>query len=108
MAEFVAAAAMAVELIDVMTPNQDYNLAVYLYNNETEPLVCTTLELVTDDEELQEYYALFGGGEDGSVVGEGGEKPVAAVGNDSSPLSGGLLSYAVAGVSIVLSAILFA
>ena len=110
--EFVAAAAMVSEFIDAMTPDQDYNLAVYLYNNETEPLACTTLELVTDDEGLQEYYNLFGGGgdggEDGSDVGEGGEKPVAAVGNDSSLLSEGLLAYAVAGVSAVMSAILFA
>jgi hypothetical protein len=37
----------------------------------------------------------------------GGEKPVAALGN-ASPLSGGFLAYTVSGVSIVLSAILFA
>jgi len=109
LAEFVAAAAMVSEFIDAMTPNQDYNLAVYLYNNETDPLACTTLELVTEDEELQEYYALFGGGdggEDGSDVVEG--EPVSALGNDSSSLAGGMLAYAVAGVSVVLSAILFA
>ena len=109
MAEFVTAAAMVSEVIDAMTPDEDFNLAVYLYNNETEPLACTTLELVTEEEELQEYYALFGGGdggEDGSDVVEG--EPVAADGNDSSPLAGGLLAYAVAGVSAVMSAILFA
>ena len=113
LAEFVTAAAMVSEFIDAMTPNKDYTLAVYLYNIEMDPLACATLELVTDDDELQEYYNLFGGGdggEDGSDVVEGGEgKPVAAVGNDSSPLSGGLLlAYAVAGFSIMLSAILFA
>jgi hypothetical protein len=71
MAEFVAALAMVSDLIDAMTPNLDYKFAAYLYNNETEPLACTTLDLVTEEEELQAYYALFGGGdggEDGSVV----------------------------------------
>ncbi|KAL7449936.1 hypothetical protein ACHAWC_001945 [Mediolabrus comicus] len=109
LAEFVTAAAMVTEVIDAMTPDKDYNLAVYLYNNETEPYACSTLELVTEEEELQAYYALFGGGdegEDGSDVVEGGEKPVAA--NGSSLLAGGMLAYAVAGVSVVLSAILFA
>ena len=99
MADFVAAAAMVTEFIDAMTPDQDFNLAVYLYNNETEPLACATLDLVTDDDELQEYYNLFGGGDgEGSDVVEGCE-------GNASPLSGGFLAYAVAGV--VLSAILF-
>ena len=52
MAEFVAALAMVSDLIDAMTPNLDYKLAAYLYNNETEPLACTTLDLVTEEEEL--------------------------------------------------------
>jgi hypothetical protein len=107
MAEFVVykyttAAMAAGEFIP-----EDYNLAVYLYNNnETDPLACATLDLVTGQDELQDYYAFFGG------WGEGDEGPgiveVGPVGNGSSPLSGGLLAYAVAVVSIVLSAILFA
>jgi hypothetical protein len=103
---------MATEFINTMTPNQDYNLVVYLYNNETEPLACATLDLVTEDEELQMYYNLFGGGgedegEDGSEGVEGGA--VGAVGNGaSSPLSGGLFVDAVAGFSVLLSVILFA
>lgn len=113
LAEFVTAAAMATELIDAITPNKDYKLAVYLYNNETEPLACATLDLVTEDEELQMYYNLFGGGgeddegEDGSDVVEGGA--VTAVTNgSSSPLSdGGLFVYAVTGLFAVLSVILF-
>jgi hypothetical protein len=93
--------------------NQDYNLAVYLYNNdnnETEHLACATLELVTEEEEFQAYFDLFGGGdggEEGSDVVEGGEGATLALGNVSSPLSGGSVAYVVAGLSIVLSAILF-
>ncbi len=108
LAEFVIALAMATDFIDAITPNQDYNLAVYLYNNETEPLACATLDLVTEDEELEIYYNLFGGGdeegEDGSEGVEGGV--MGAVGNGgSSPVAGGWLAYAVTGVSAVLSVI---
>jgi hypothetical protein len=53
------------EVVDEITED-DYNLAIYLYDNEENPVACATLDVVTEEE--AEFYDEFINSKDGGDV----------------------------------------
>ena len=112
LAEFMTTAAVVIEeeVVDELT-DEEYNLAVYLYDNEENPIACSTLDVVSDEDEAEFYDELFGsvvndGEEEDGGVDDGGA--ATTLGDNNSP-SGGFMftsAFVVVGVSFMMSAIL--
>jgi len=100
LAEFITSAA------DESSSNNtdtDYNLAVYLYDMEKNPVACATLKPVANEEEVAKYEALFE-----ELNGEEGSDATTTTLGAEKPSSGGLklIHACVIGMSVLMSAIL--
>ena len=99
--DFMAARYLADGIIDALYPEaKEYNLAIYLYNNETKPIACATLDLVTDEDDVKFY--------DNLVVSAGGS--TSAFGDESSGGFSMMMTSTVfvMGMSVIVGAILLA
>mmetsp|Transcript_29168 Transcript_29168/g.49738 ORF Transcript_29168/g.49738 Transcript_29168/m.49738 type:complete len:265 (+) Transcript_29168:114-908(+) len=93
LADFMATDVVVEEVDNEVTEN-NFNLAVYLYDSEENPIACATLGAVSEEEKAAYYDEIF------SSVDEGGDAATLA---DDSPSGGFMLaSVSVVGVSFIM------
>lgn len=90
----IMATDVVVEEVDNEVTENNFNLAVYLYDSEENPIACATLGAVSEEEKAAYYNEIF------SSVDEGGDAATLA---DDSPSGGFMLaSVSVVGVSFIM------